>query len=151
MKKIESLIKLAAKGADIPKRVFLAKTGKGAVDIDYLITPNLLIPVIIMITNIKHHQMFGDELITIKGGIICDETVLSGVKIIDDISLADTNYPLGFILISLTSTFVDLKKYIENGLVSDFIKEWKKNTANLKKDTGLKISNYANFKVPRIK
>ncbi|UKA04713.1 hypothetical protein [Photobacterium damselae] len=150
MFKIESLIKLAINGAGLPERVFLAKTGKSAVDINYLVTPNLLIPIIISITNIKHHQMFSDVLIHVENGIIIDNDVLSGMKITGDLNLRETSYPLGFILVSLTSTIVSLKNTIENGMVSDFISEWKSNAVALGKDGDvLQIDQYKKFKIPR--
>ncbi|MGR5365656.1 hypothetical protein [Photobacterium damselae] len=150
MFKIESLIKLAINGAGLPERVFLAKTGKSAVDINYLVTPNLLIPIIISITNIKHHQMFGDVLIHVENGIIIDNDVLSGMKITGDLNLRETSYPLGFILISLTSTIVSLKNTIENGMISDFISEWKSNAVVLGTDGHvLQIDQYKKFKIPR--
>lgn len=150
MFKIESLIKLAVDGAGLPERVFLAKTGKSAVDINYLITPNLLMPIIIAITNIKHYQMFGDELINIENGIVLDGSVLSGLKITGDLNLKETNYPLGFILISITSAVISLRNTIENGLISEFITNWKSATLKLGDDGSvLAIEQYKNIKIPK--
>ena len=149
MLKIESLIKLAIDGAGIPSRIFLAKTGKSAVDINYLITPNLLIPIIIATTNIRHHQMFGDELIVVEGGIKADNSALSGLIIAGDLILKETNYPLGFILISLTSTISSIKKTFENGDISDFIAKWKAIIPSIGNDGDvLRLDKYKNLIIP---
>ena len=151
MNKIESLIKLAVKGAAVSERVFLAPTGKSAVDINYIITSSLLIPVVIMITNIKHYQMFGDELIVVKDGVQKDPSALCGLSIKGDILLSHTSYPLGFLLVSLTSTLVGLKQTLEDGSISEYINEWKKNSVPLEDNVKLTTKDYIDFKIPTIK
>lgn len=113
----------AAKGAGIPEKI--ENPAGGGLVLKFLISGRLLIPLAIMITNINHYRAFGKQLIHIEGGILPDPDVPFGCRIDGDIDLESTEYPIGYILIALTSTFKQMKPYILNGQIDEISLLWK--------------------------
>ncbi|ELP5898563.1 hypothetical protein QTV49_000437 [Vibrio vulnificus] len=123
MEKIKDLMMRSAKGAGIPDKIELPQ-GSG-MRLRFLMSGRLMMPLVIMLTNINHYRAFGKELIHIEGGVIPDVDLPFGCRIEGDIDLNLTAYPIGYILIAITSTFNDLKPYILNGKIDELTLLWK--------------------------
>ncbi|MCY9866145.1 hypothetical protein OTK49_26770 [Vibrio coralliirubri] len=123
MDKIKDLMTQAAKGAGIPDKIE-NPTG-GSFILKLLISGRLLIPLALMITNTNHYRAFGKQLIHVEGGLLPDADVPFGCRIDGDIDLELTEYPIGYILIALTSTFHQMKPFILNGQIEEITILWK--------------------------
>ena len=143
MDKIKDLMMQAAKGSGLPEKINY-KTG--GLLLKYLISGRLLIPLAVMITNINHYRAFGRQLIYIDGGVTADPKMPFGIEIIGDIDLNQTDYPIGYILIALTSTFHELKPYILNQRIDEISLSWKAEIKKItKKQNELQLIDYVNL------
>ncbi|PSV01196.1 hypothetical protein [Photobacterium kishitanii] len=114
MEMITSLIETAAAGVGMPHSI---KVSSGSISVSHLFNPRILIPLIVVVSNSTNYKSFGKELIKIKGGIIRDSSLPFGLRINDDLDLDRLEYPLGFLLLSLTHAMSTVKPILEKGML----------------------------------
>ena len=128
MEKLKDLMLASARGAGIPDKIDVAS---GGLMLKFLLSGRILIPAVVMLTNMNHHHAFGTPLIHLKGGLVPDPELPFGCRIDGDIDMDKTEYALGYILISITATFSELKPYILSGQIDEISLLWKERVAQL--------------------
>lgn len=140
MEKIKDLILIAARGAGLPEKLDINDDGLW---FEFLVSARILIPVIVMQTNICHFRAFGKPLIPIKGHIIPDADLPFGCRLEGDIDLEVAEYALGYMLICATATCSELKAYILSGQLDEIALLWKKEVEKMGSGkTCLNIDDY---------